>query len=227
MCLTAFCLVSFIIIRSGLIDKIDSVEDLRAFISSFGGYSAVLYVVLQFLQVAVFPIPSFITIGAGVLLFGPLKAALLGVIGIIAGSVFAFIIARHFGVKAVKWLVGANNLEKGLKVIEGKDEILLTFMFIFPFFPDDILCFMAGLTKIKTSFFIIMIITVRILTVFISCFSINNSLIPYDTWWGAVLWAIYFVSAVIVAVIIYKKGDIIERKIKERFKNKGIEKIAK
>ena len=213
------CGLAFLFVKSGLADKIDSVESLRVFISSFGGYSAALYIIVQFLQVAVFPIPSFITVGAGVLLFGPLKAAILSVFGIISGSVFAFIIGRKFGVKAVIWLIGKNNLEKGLNFIEGKGEILLTFMFLFPFFPDDVLCFAAGLTKVKSSFFIIMISVVRTITVFISCFSINNSLIPYNTWWGVLIWVLIFVLTVFTAIIIYKKSEKIKTGIKER-KNK-------
>ena len=207
----------FVLVRSGLINKVDSVEDLRAFISSFGAYAAVLYVLIQFMQVAIVPIPSVITVGAGVLMFGPFTAAILGVIGIITGSFFAFFVGRRLGKKAVIWLIGLNNLEKGLKFIEGKDRILLTFMFVFPFFPDDILCFAAGLTKIKTSFFVLMILIVRTITVFISCYSINNSLIPYDTWWGAVIWIVYFIFAVIAAIFIYKKGDKIENFIRKRF----------
>ena len=216
------CIVLFTIIESGLIDKIDSVENLRAFISSFGGYSAILYVVLQFIQVALLPIPSFITIGAGVLLFGPLKAAILGLIGIISGSLFAFFIGRKFGVKAVKWLIGEKNLEKGLKFIEGKGEIFLTFTFIFPFFPDDIMCFVAGITKVKATFFVIMTFIVRTVTVFVSCFSLNNNLIPYNKLWGAIVWIIYFLISISVAILIYKKGDVIVQKIKEKFKGKSI-----
>lgn len=205
----------FLIIDLGFIDKIDSVNDVRAYISSFGGYSFLLYVVLQFLQVAVFPIPSVITIGAGVLLFGPLKAAILSVVGIISGSLFAFFIGRKLGVKAVKWLIGANNLEKGLKFVEGKNEILLIIMFLFPFFPDDVLCFAAGLTKVKASFFTGMIFIVRTITVFTSCFSINNSLIPYNTWWGALIYICFFIFAVFAAIFILRKSDGIKAKIKK------------
>ena len=63
----------------------------------------------------------------------------------------------------------------------------------------------------------LMILIVRTITVFISCYSINNSLIPYDTWWGAVIWIVYFIFAVIAAIFIYKKGDKIENFIRKRF----------
>lgn len=213
----AFSQVLYCFTESGLIDKIDGVEDLREFISSFNGYSGILYVLLQFLQVVAIPIPSFITIGAGVLLFGPLKAALYSIVGITSGSLSAFFIAKYFGVKAIRWLIGEKNLNKGLKFLDGKNEIVLTFMFLFPFFPDDLLCFAAGLTKINPLFFTIMIFIVRTITVFASCYTLNNSIIPYDTPWGIALWIVVFLLVGISAIIIHKKGERIEKGVKNFF----------
>ncbi len=204
---------------SGFLDKIDSVEKLRVYIQSFGSYAVLLFILLQFLQVVVLPIPSFITVGAGVLLFGPLKGSMFSVIGIIFGSLIAYLIGKFFGFKVAKWLVGESALNKALNTIKGKDKIILTFMFLFPFFPDDVLCFVAGITTISPTYFIVMIIIVRFITVFVSSYSMNNSIIPYDTWWGMLLWALFFALTVALTLIIYKKGDKIENYFNKR-KNK-------
>lgn len=211
----------YILNITGFLDKIDSVEDLRKFISSYGNFAIVIFVLIQFAQVVFLPIPAFITVGAGVLMFGAFKGALLSVIGIILGSILAFFIGRIFGYPVVKWLVGKQNLEVWLKKIKGKDKVILTFMFLFPFFPDDILCFVAGITEINVWFFIIMIFITRIISVFVSSYSMNNSLIPYDTWWGIILWAVFICLTIFLTVIIYKKGDKIESYIKQKLeKNK-------
>ncbi len=201
----------YILKISGFLDKIDSVEDLRSYISSYGSYAALAFILIQFLQVVVLPIPAFITVGSGVLLFGPLYGAIYSCTGIILGSLVAFFIGRLFGVKVARWLVGQENLEKGLKTIKGKDKIVLTFMFLFPFFPDDILCFVAGITTVSPLFFVIMIFITRIISVFASSYSMNNSIIPYDTWWGILLWIIFFIITIMLTVLIYKKGDKIEK----------------
>ena len=201
----------YILKISGFLDKIDSVEDLRSYISSYGSYAALAFILIQFLQVVVLPIPAFITVGSGVLLFGPLYGAIYSCTGIILGSLVAFFIGRLFGVKVARWLVGQENLEKGLKTIKGKDKIVLTFMFLFPFFPDDILCFVAGITTVSPLFFVIMIFITRIISVFASSYSMNNSIIPYDTWWGILLWIIFFIITILLTVLIYKKGDKIEK----------------
>lgn len=196
---------------SGILDKIDTVDKLRTYISSFGGFAVVFFILIQFLQVVVLPIPSFITVGAGVLLFGPLYGAIYSCLGIIIGSIIAFLVGRFFGFKVAKWLVGEESLQKGLKVIKGKDKIVLTFMFLFPFFPDDVLCFVAGITTISVSYFMSMTFIVRIITVFISSYSMNNSIIPYDTWWGILLWIAFFVVTALLTYLVYKKGDRIEK----------------
>ncbi len=204
------CALYFIKI-TGFLDQMDSVDDFRQYVSSFGSYAIILFVVIQFLQVVVLPIPAFITVGAGVLLFGPFLGSILSCIGIILGSIVAFFIGRIFGIKVARWLVGEDNLRSWLKKIKGKDKVVLTFMFLFPFFPDDVLCFVCGITSMSKTFFLVMIFIVRIITVFISSYSMNNSIIPYDTWWGIALWIVFFALTILLTVFIYNKGDKIEK----------------
>jgi uncharacterized membrane protein YdjX (TVP38/TMEM64 family) len=210
--------------KSGFLDRIDSVEDFRKYISSFGSWTIIVYVFAQMLQVAVLPVPAFIFVGAGVLMYGPFLASVLSCIGIIAGSIIAFFIGRIFGYKVVKWLVGQNNLDKCLKFIKGKDKVIFTAMFLFPFFPDDVLCFVAGITTMSPLFFIVMISIVRLITVFLSCYSMNNSLIPYNTWWGILLWALFFIITLLIVILIFKKGDKIQKLFKRKKDNKNLSK---
>lgn len=213
-------LILYFLKISGFFEKIRTIEEFRSYISSFGAYAAVLFIVIQFLQVVILPIPAFITVGAGVLLFGPLKGAIYSFIGIISGSMLAFYLGKIFGYKIAIWMVGKESLERGLKIIKGKDKIVLTFMFLFPFFPDDVLCFVAGVTTVTSGFFISMIFITRIISVFCSSFSMNNDIIPYDTWWGILLWIVFFVFTIIATILIYKKGD----KIEEFFNRRKIRK---
>ena len=210
ICLALTMISLYFLKTSGFLNKVDSIEKFREYINSYDNYAVFLFILIQFLQVVVLPIPAFITVGAGVLLFGPLKGAVLSCVGIIFGSIVAFLIGRIFGFKVAKWLVGEDSLNKGLKTIKGKDKVVLTFMFIFPFFPDDILCFVAGITTMSTTFFVIMIIITRIISIFASSYSMNNSIIPYNTWWGILLWIIFISFTLFLMYLLYKKGDKIE-----------------
>lgn len=219
--ITLIVIVLFVLKKSGFLERIDSIDSFREYIASFGNLAVIVFIILQFLQVVVLPIPAFITVGAGVLLFGPLLGAIYSCIGIIFGSIIAYFIGRGLGYKVAAWLVGKKNLDNGLKTIKGKDRAVLTFMFIFPFFPDDILCFVAGLTSISPLFFIIMIFITRIISVFATCFSMNNDIIPYNTWWGICLWLLFFAITVFLTIEIYKNGDKIEKLLIKQ-KNKKI-----
>lgn len=216
-----FCvlLLLYLLKVFGFFDKIRSVDEFRKYIESFGNFAIAMFILLQFLQVVVLPIPAFITVGAGVLLFGPFRGAVYSCIGIIAGSLAAFFIGRVFGYKVASWLVGKEDLEKGLKTVKGKDRVVLTFMFLFPFFPDDLLCFVAGITTMSGWYFVVMIFITRVISVFVSSYSMNNSIIPFDTWWGILLWVLLFAITVFFTVLIYKKGEKIENFFRKKKSN--------
>ena len=195
----------------GFLDKVDSVEDLRGFIASYGGLSVVLFLAIQILQVVALPIPGVVAIGAGVLLFGPFRGALLSLAGIMMGSFIAFFIGRKLGYRVVCWLVGKENLDKAVELARGKDKVILTFMFLFPFFPDDILCFVSGLSSMSFGFFAVMITVARTISVFTTAYSVNGNLIPYDTWWGIVIWAVLIVGTFFLVKIVYSNSEKIEK----------------
>jgi uncharacterized membrane protein YdjX (TVP38/TMEM64 family) len=212
----AILLVLFLLKKSGLLNNLSSFSELKAFINGFGAYSIIIYVIIQFLQVVVLPLPSVLIIGVGVFLFGPINTIILSSIGIIFGSIVAFLVGRYFGCRVVKWIIGEKSLNKILNITNGKDKILITFMLLFPFFPDDAICFVAGITKISSKYFIVMIIIVRIITITFSSLSINNSIIPFNTWWGILLWGLFFIITIFLTVYIYKHIE----NIKNKFINK-------
>ncbi|MBO7345132.1 MAG: TVP38/TMEM64 family protein [Clostridia bacterium] len=205
-----FFALAFLLKNSGFFDKIQSVNEFQEYIKSFGGFAVVVFVLIQFLQVVLLPLPSFLTIGVGVLLFGPLKCAVYSFIGIFIGSMVAHFVGKFFGVKIVRWVIGEKTLNKIVKMMEGKSELLLSIMFLFPFFPDDALCFVSGIVAVDSKFYFYMVLFTRLVTVFLSAFSINNSLIPYDTWWGILLWGLFFLFAIFVVFAVYKWSDKIK-----------------
>ena len=205
---------------SGVFDKIQSVEELRQYVASFGGLATFIYIVMNVLQVVVLPIPGFVAIATGVALFGPLKATIYSFIGILIGSLLGFFIGKYLGYKVVKWLVGKETLDKWLNAVKNKDRIVLTFMFLFPLFPDDVLCFVAGLSSMSTPYFIIMIIICRLISCVVTSYSLNGNLIPYNTTWGIIVWAIIIAVTVAVTILLYKHGDKIEKKVTSYLRKK-------
>lgn len=211
-------IIFYILAATGFLKKINSVDALRAYIESAGGWAAVLFIVFSFLQVVLLPIPGSVAVAVGVAMFGPLKCTIFSFIGIFLGSVAAFAIGRWIGYKAVCFIVGKDDLDKWLKKMKGKDYLVLSLMFLLPMFPDDILCFVAGLSSMTWLYFIIMIIITRALSIVLSAYSFE--LIPFNTWWGLLVWGVIVALVVAAFWLVIKYSDKIDNFIKTKLKIK-------
>lgn len=211
--LFSFCLLAVLIYNLkifGILDNVRSVTELRNYVLNFGAFAPIIYIILQFLQVVAVPIPSLITITAGVLVFGALKCAVYSLIGIILGSITAFGIGKFFGEKLIRWVIGDKKFNKLLNKFNGKSSVFLTLAFLLPCFPDDLLCFFAGATKLKFINFFLIVIFARSVSIFTSAMSIGNRLIPYNTWWGILLWLIIVCAVCCAAAFITNKNNTIK-----------------
>ncbi len=197
----------YILLRTGFFAIVKDEEAFEAYLKRSGSWMSVVFIVIQFLQVVILPIPSTVTVVAGAALFNPLRGSIFSLIGIMLGSLCAFLIGRYAGARAVAWLVGKDTLEKWMKKIEGKDKLLLTAMFVLPVFPDDVLCFVAGLSSMSVWYFLTVIFISRVLAVFITSYSIT--LIPFDTWWGLLIWGIFGLLVIALFIFLYRKSDAI------------------
>lgn len=219
VCLAVVAVVFYAVCSTGIITKINSIEALRDYIARFGGRAVLLFVAFQFLQVVILPVPGSVSVAAGVALFGPLKCAFFSFIGIVLGSVVAFAVGRIVGYKAVCWIVGKDDLDKWLDKIKGKDYLILSLMFLLPMFPDDVLCFVAGLSSMTWGYFLVMIAVTRLISVLTTAYSFE--LIPFNTWWGLLIWALLAAAVVVLFWLVCKYSDRIDRWIKKKFKMKG------
>lgn len=143
----------FALYRNGWFERIGSVEELRALIDRAGAFAGIVFFLLQMLTVIIAPIPSNVTMMAGALALGFWQAMLLGIAAIWAGSMLMFLLARRLGHRAVQRWMDHGVMEKYLPVIEEKQDMFLFLTLLFPFFPDDMLCILAGLTSMPTARF--------------------------------------------------------------------------
>ena len=208
----------FTICATGIIKKIGSIEALRDYISQFGSMAVFLYILFSFLQVVILPVPGSVTVAAGVALFGPLKCSIYSFIGITIGSIVAFAIGRWIGEKAVRWIVGKDTLKKWLEKLKGKDYLILSIMFLLPLFPDDVLCFVAGLSSMTWPYFLIMITITRAISVLSTAYSVG--LIPFTTWWGILIWLVIGALIILAFWLVCKYSDKIDYFIKNKLKIK-------
>ena len=212
--ITVILLLAYIAaLKYGWLSLFSDKQAMQRFISRYDGYAIAVFVIVQFLQVTVLPLPSTITTLAGIALFGVWKTVLYSSIGIIAGSMFAFFLGRVFGVKLVIWICGAKMFEKYRRLTEGKDVLLLYAMFLLPFFPDDLLCLIAGLgTMSYRSFFVMMLITRPLGALWVAGVFKGAVSIPFSGW-GIAVWAVIAIATVSIFVTLYRYGDEITARL--------------
>lgn len=214
ICIDIVSIIFYFICANGLINKLTDINALRNYIRKAGSMAVAIFTVLQFLQVVVLPVPGSISVAAGVALFGPFWCTVYSFIGIIAGSILAFLIGRFIGVRAVRWMVGKDKLEKWLSKIKNKDYLILTAMFVLPLFPDDILCFIAGLSSMDWKYFLFVITVTRAASIAATAFSFG--FIPLNTWWGITIWCVIILFAVGLFWVVLKYSDKISNFINKK-----------
>lgn len=110
----------------------------------FAPYSHLIFFLLQFLSVVLAPIPSNISAAAGGVLFGTWPSFWLTFGAVMAGSLLVFWLARVLGRDFADRLVSRRLSDRYQDVIRAKTDIFLLLAFLFPFFPDDVLCILAA-----------------------------------------------------------------------------------
>jgi len=133
-------------------------ESIVKTVEKYGPFGIIMFLLIQIIQVILPIIPGGISNIAGVLLFGNVKGFIVNYIGVLTGSIICFLLSRKFGIKLVKTIFNEKTVDKYTKYIDNEKFSIFFFITIFlPFFPDDLLCYIAGLSNMKTKKFILII----------------------------------------------------------------------
>ncbi len=204
------CLVA--LYASGFFRAAGSEEEIRAFIESKAPWSHLAFFFLQLVSVIVAPIPSNITALAGALLFGTIPAFLLTWSAVVIGSMAMFLLARGLGHSFANRFVSRKLSGKYLEIIRRKRDTFLFLAFLFPFFPDDILCILAGLTDVSWKRFLALCLIARPWGLLVAC-GVGGSALDIPLWAMIALGAAGM--ALFVLALVY--GDRIEDRLLKKF----------
>ncbi len=206
LCLLSIILIGIWILKiTGVWEHVNSLEKVRSIVESGGIFSFLIFIILQILQTTILQIPAFFVTIAGALIFGTWQAFLLSYIAIMLGSILMFYIGRKAGRKFLYWMIGTDTADKWIaRMSDGK--YLFFLMMLFPMFPDDILCVVAGLTDMSFSFFFWTNILARGIGIACTVFFGSGAIIPFYGW-GLAVWAAILLGVAVLFYIsiIYKK----------------------
>jgi uncharacterized membrane protein YdjX (TVP38/TMEM64 family) len=186
-------------------------EQIQEYISSTGAIAPLVFILASFLQVTFVPIPSTVTILAGCFMFGAPLAFVYSYVGIMLGALLAFALGRLIGRPYLVWVAGSKEeADSWIAKLKGRENVFLFFAFLFPLFPDDLLCSVAGMLPVKFSTFTIMQLITRTTAIGATLLFMSGEIIPYEGW-GLVVIAFLIILALAAFVLSMKYAEELNR----------------
>lgn len=134
---------------------------IRGRVVAAGPLAPVVFVLVQTVQVVVAPVPGQVLAGVGGYLFGGVAGALYSMTGVLLGSLIAFELARHYGRPLVERVLDPDALARADGFVAAHGRVGLFVAFLLPTFPDDLLCFLAGVSEVRLRDLLVLVLVGR------------------------------------------------------------------
>ncbi len=188
-----------ILFATGLLSYHDGfIFDAHMF-DSFKGewYGFIIFIlvqtVLSMLLCAIPGVAMALVLLSKVIYSNPFAAFLLSFGSVMLSSAVLYIIGRTGGYRICEKLLGKEDCEKSLGLLRDRGTVYFPIMMLFPIFPDDALVMLAGVTKMKLSWFIPSIVVCR--SVGIATIIFSTEIIPFESFNGIYDWIILITVA--------------------------------
>ena len=152
-----------VLVGGPLVEFAEDPNQFRAWVDSAGIWGRVIFVGMVVLQVLVAFIPGEpIELAAGYA-FGFWEGSFLTMVGFLIGSWLVFALVRRFGVKLVEVFFDKKQLDE-VKFLQNpkKTRIISFILMVIPGTPKDFLSYFAGLTKLTTLEWLVIVAVGRI-----------------------------------------------------------------
>ena len=159
--LAALCGAFVVILAKAWLDgRFDSVETFQKYVAGFGLAAPLFLVAVQAAQVILPVLPGLFGCVGGTMMFGAAGGFWCNYIGISAGSIIAFWLARKYGSVLVSRMFPGEKYEKWATWAAGSRfyTVVLFLGMVLPLFPDDYFCYFTGLTKMSARKFVAIIL---------------------------------------------------------------------
>ena len=130
-------------------------KEVKLFLTRFGPYAPLAFILLQALQVVLAPIPGEATGLLGGYVFGTGLGFLYSTVGLTLGSTLAFGLGRWLGLPLVRRLVSEEVYHKFDFLARTGGELVTLLIFLIPGFPKDYLCFLLGVSALPFGTFLV------------------------------------------------------------------------
>ena len=169
----SFALVSVLLYFTFKALGITNLSTLRKLITQSGRFAYLVYIFISTILIVglcFVPLLDTSLIILSIALFGSKVAFVLNVIVIFLATSILFFIGDKLGEKFVKKLIGEKTLNETQNKIHNKSKFWLPFFIILPGFPDEAICLIAGMTKIKYWYLTLISVLYHAFEICVICF---------------------------------------------------------
>jgi uncharacterized membrane protein YdjX (TVP38/TMEM64 family) len=198
----AALLIPLIIWRNDLLRVFADREQVAAEIRAAGAWGPVVIIGLSVAQTVVAPIPGQMTNFVAGYIYGPWLGLLYSWAGLVLGAAIAMLLARYAGRPVIERLVSPSLLDRVDGLAAGKGLGFFFLFFLIPGLPDDLLCFVIGLTTLPLRIMLPMAAIARL-----------PGLIG-AVWLGAsaekispVVWVVLAIAGLAILLLFWRYGD--------------------
>ena len=148
------------------------------------------------------------------------QAFTLSFTSVISSSCVMYLLGRYGGYKLCVKLLGEEDCQKATTILRNKGTVYFPLMMLFPFFPDDALVMISGVSKMSLKWFLPSIFIARGIGIATIIFGL--SIIPFDKFTSLYDWIVFItVCAFWLIVIFYLAGKLNKKLDKKNHSEKN------
>ena len=182
-----------------MIKMIGDREAIAAYLQQFGVAGPILLFIILALQVFLAIIPGHAFMVAGGYIYGLLMGTVITQFSTVIASQLAFLLTRKYGRPLVERIAPANVIEHWNKLAQSQGVVFFIFAFILPIFPNDLMCFIAGLSLISPKKFFLANFLGRLpCAIFVTLIGSHGFELPLYFW-------VLVISVMILLSVFWKK----------------------
>ena len=168
-----FAIISLAMFLTFKVLGITNLSTLKALINKSGKYGYLVYTLLltvMLITLCFVPLLNPTLTILGIALFGAKITFITNMIAVAISTSILFIIGDKCGEHFASKLVGKKSLEDAQNAIDHKSKFWLPILFIAPGIPDEAICLVAGMTKIKYWYLLTVSLLYHAIEIGIFCF---------------------------------------------------------
>ena len=144
----------------------------------------------------------------------PWEAFLICFISVMIASFVMYLIGRFGGYRVCVKLLGEEDCEKAIQLLEVKSKVYFPLMMLFPAFPDEALTMLAGTLKMKLSWFVPAVVIGRGIGIFSIVYGI--SLVPFEEFTSLYDWLVLITVCAFWLIIIFYLANKLDKKLESK-----------